>query len=179
MSQKNPNYKEILACTTGVIGRYFCKSYLNLAKMEFRKKHRRCPTIADAQEIRDIYENQWVDYYIHKPARERANREKGRPIWQYGCTLKIDVFEMMCRFMEFMFSDFYPPNHVGKVYPKKSCGDIMKEKNIEFLETFIVDNNLLDDWKKFATVKRKEYPWYRRTYQDYSHLAYNGVTDDF
>lgn len=191
MSIKNPTVKEVLGCTTGQIGEHFCKSYLQLAKMEFRKKHRRCPTIADAQEVRDFYESQWVDYYIHKPAREKENRRKGRPIWEFGCYLRIDVYAVMCRFFEFKYGEFIdcPDRSYSDQwydialdkygYYKNSCGDILKEKGIEFMETFIIDSGLLEEWKSFAQKVKSKYPYYKRTYQDFSHLAYNNVADDF
>lgn len=186
--------KDVLANSTGneIMRSHLCKSYLQLALKAFCKTHGHYPKdISSAQEIYDLYENQWIDHYIYRPAREQENRKNGMPIWHYGCSIKVDVYSVMCRFIEYKFADWVdcPDRSYSKQwynaglgrygYYKNSCGDIMKEKKIEFLETFIIEQGLLTEWKDFAYKVRKEYPHYRRTYQDFSHLAYNNVTDDF
>jgi hypothetical protein len=177
MSYTNPNVSEILACTTGIIGKHFAKSYLNLAKGKFRFRHKRNATRDDAQELRDIFEADWVDYYVYRPIREKENREKGKPIWEYGCKFKIDVYNSMCRFIEYK----YAKDIVKYGYSmKQCCADIMEEKGFKLMETHIIDNDLLDEYKKFIKINRKTLKkHFGSGYSDFSHLAYNGVTDDF
>lgn len=178
MSHKNPTVAEILAITTGKIGKHFHKSYLNLAKMAFNSKHKHWPTLDNAQELRDIYEEQWYDYYVGKPQREKQNKIIGKPIWDYTKQFRRDTYNAMCRFLEFKYSEF--KNNGSFDYPVDSAGDIMKEKNIEFMETHIMENNLLDEYKQFVLERKTTLmAYFKPVYQDYSHLAYNGVTDDF
>lgn len=184
------NYTVVLNNSKGLLGKYFCKSYYNLARKDFILKHGRQPEIEDAQEVRDLFEEKWHDYYIGKPTREKLNREKCKEVWRHGIKYKVDVFAAMCRFIEYKYSEFIeykPPvysSQLNKItdkhgYHTKSCGDLMKEKNIEFLDGHIIDNGLLNDWKEFIDKNHKVLnKHFKPTYTDYSALAYNGVADD-
>lgn len=166
MSQINPTVSEILNNSTGVIGKHLCKSYLNLAKGDFFKKHNRKANLDDAQELRNLYEVRWIDYYIHRPERARIEREISQPIWDFGCSLKIDVSTSMCYFLiDRLGYDF------TKNYPE------IKEYNYG---TYIINNGLFEDYKAYVSTNISKIPRYRkREYIDFGHLAYNGVTNDF
>lgn len=169
----------ILQNTTGdpEMRKHLCKSYIRLAAVEFKKKHGRWPVKTDAQDVFDIYATQWRNHYIDRPAREARNRIVGNPIWQYGCSIKIDIFSSMCRFIEFKYSRLITTQFNS--YYEKSAGVLMEEMKIEFLETHIMENNLFEQWKTFAFGNRSNFPYRKPSYTDYSHLAYSGVTDDF
>jgi hypothetical protein len=159
--------------------KHLCKSYIQLANKEFKRKHDRWPDKQDSQELYDIYENQWRDYYVEKPLREKLNKEKGRQLWQHGIKYRVDVYYALCRFIELKYGTLIKGKY-GNQYYEKSCGELCKEMGIEFMESHIVDNGLTSEWKQFidnnhTTLKKH----HKREYVDYSHLAYNGVTDDF
>lgn len=181
MSDKNPNVNDVLTNSIGIteMRNQLCKSYLNLAKGEFFRKYKRKATTEDSQVLYDLYEAQWRNSIIDKPLREKANREKGRGVWRIGIKYKIDVYHAMCRFVEYKYSTLVTGKY-GNTYYDKSCADLLKEMNIEFMESHIVDNGLLKDWEAFVNERKEQLPKYRKArYVDYSHLAYNGVTDDF
>jgi len=169
----------ILANTTGdpEMRKHLCKSYIRLAAVEFIKKRGHWPTKENAQEVYNIYESQWRDHYIDKPNRTERNRVVGRPIWQYGCSIKIDVYASMCRFMEFKYTVHITNQH-GNTYPEKNCAKILEEMKIEFMEAHIMENGLFDQWKTFALSNRSKFHYHKGSYSDFGHLAYNGVTDD-
>lgn len=165
MSQLNPNVTEILLCTEGIIGSHLCKSYLNLAKAEFFRTNGRKATLDDAQALRDLFEAQWVNWYIHRPERERLEKILAKPIWDFGIPLKIDVHSSMCKFLI---------SKLGYNFGEKTPE--IKEYNYG---TYIIKNNLLEEYKSFVLSNRKDIPKYRKPeYVDFGHLAYNGVTDD-
>lgn len=163
MSQNNPNVNDILAVTTGKIGKYFHKSYLNLAKKEFHQKYGKKASLDDAQELRDMFEAQWVNYYSKYEA-ERLNDKYGRQFYSFCVPIRVDVDRAVQLFLD-------PDNIVeeqeqAKLYPF----------------TYIVEKGLFEAFKEYATLnkvllkhiyKRHDY------YPDFSHLAYNGVTEDF
>lgn len=174
------NHNKILQLTTGneKLRRHFCKSYLHLAKVEFKKQNKRWPEPEDAQAVYDLYETQWRDWYIDRPERERVNRIKGRPLWQYAIQFRLDVYASLCRFIEFKYGRLVTGKY-GNVYPEKSCGDILKEMGIELMETHIIDNGLAEEYYQFiddnkATLSK----WFKAKFQDYSDMAYNNSSDD-
>ena len=64
-------------------------------------------------------------------------------------------------------------------YFKQSLADICREKGIENYQLYIVDN-YLEEFHKFVKDNCKVLPrYYKPRYEDYSHLAYNNVADDF
>lgn len=181
MSEKHPNVNDVLRNSTGIeeMRKHLCRSYLNLAKQDFWRKNNRHAILTDAQELYDIYEAQWRDYYIDKPIREAENKKVGEPIWRYGKSLGIDVYDSMCRFLE----STYPAYRFtvgGEMYNAMTAARVCEEKGIEFMETYIMNNDLLESYKKFVSDHRNTLKkYFKPTYTDYSHLAYNGVTDDF
>jgi hypothetical protein len=161
MSHKNPTVSEILKSTTGIIGGHLHKSYLDLAKARFYKLNQRRPTLDDAQALRDTYEEMWMDYYIERPKRFQLEKILAEPIWTYGCSLHVDVKKSMITFL--------------RDIPGFTFDGNVKESNYG---TYIVQNNLFEDWKEFVYKRRYSLRYVRQTYVDFSALAYNGVTED-
>jgi len=179
-------YKEVLDNSIAKypeMRRYFCKSYLSTANREFAKRHPNTPvSVEQSQAIYDIYEEQWSEYYVLRPQREKENKKKCEPLWNYGKSLHIDVYAACCRFIEHIYCKEWQDHWDGNRYAKISCGDIMKERNIEFQDGHIMDMGLLEDFKKWVKENKGTkliLAYHKPTYTDYSHLAYNGVTEDF
>lgn len=64
MSYKHPTVSEILTNSSSdnpLIRDHFSKNYRNLASYEFIKRNKRKPTLDDAQEIYNLYEEEWKD----------------------------------------------------------------------------------------------------------------------
>ena len=69
--------------------------------------------------------------------------------------------------------------HIGKKALLET-NNRRKVEGIIYVETFIVDNNLIEEFEKFIRDNHKNLnKYFKPRYIDYSHLAYNGVTDDF
>lgn len=176
-----PTVTYMLNNTTGLpeMRKYLCRSYVQLANKEFKKQFGRWPENEDAQVLYDIYEAEWRDWYIDKPLREKKNREIGKPIWQYGIRYRIDVYAGLCRFIEYKYGTLITGKY-GNQYYDKSCADICEEMDIRYMETHIIEKGLLNEWKAYVDNFHSTLPKYsKRGYVDYSHLAYNGVADDF
>lgn len=69
MSHKNPNHNEVKNTANFKHSSHYNKSCHNLAKAEFKETHGRNATADDAQELGNIFEKQFSNYY-DKPQNE-------------------------------------------------------------------------------------------------------------
>lgn len=197
MSDKRPNTAEILARSTKKypeMAKYLCKSLINLARSKFRKMHGRNASIEDSQEIWDIFEASWVDYYIHGPIEKKRRYAIVRDaIYRpliYTHRIKVDIQSAATDFLRYKLLNFIetpdriPPNRPeekGYWYDKilKKTGYLAGTIDIRDKTWYIYENHLDEfiDWviehKDSLSKPRKS------EFIDYSELAYNGVTDDF
>lgn len=193
MSYNNPNYNEILTVITTEypeMKKHFCKSYLNLALGKFFKEYKRKANLDDAQVLFDLYQEEWLDYYIFKPQRDREIYNKLRPLYKELIHTKRNIYEAACRFIEYKLGEFIETpdrtdywlnkfnNKLG--YYKDSCGDILEKLNYKESPVLFVNDNYRQEFINWVISNKKNIKQhYKNNYIDYSHLAYNGVTDDF
>lgn len=155
---------------------------------------------------RELHSEKLANIYLNL-IQERENKAKQDKIIYNKVSIlykiciphKVDCYAASCRFMEYKFSTFVEcPDRIPKNtkytekegywynnimnktgYFKKNCNDICKDMQILNHEEYIVDN-LLGEFKEFINTKHKILnKHFKRIYVDYSHQAYNGVTEDF
>jgi len=175
MSHKNPNPTEILKCTTGKIGHHLGKSYLNLAKGHFFRLHERKATLDDAQELRDLFENQWLEYYTQEETepgvaeiRPRPTHrvrdlkgKKGRIVFQKNKLTSGKIRRELAMLVETKKSN--------GINPEKALTEARQEMNKKYGR----------DWRtKYETNKQSYDDWWQECNMDGS-FAYNGITEDF
>ena len=162
MSYKNPNVNDVINNSIDLfdMSKYLHKSYLNIAKYKLRRKLGRKPNLDDAQQLFDIFVDDWRNYYKRKPLLEKLYKEKAKPIWEFGCKIHISVKDSTREFVRSInpeFKDIYDYHY----------------------DSWIIRNNKFEEYKDFCIKNKKKFPYRRETYVDYSHLAYNGVANDF
>ena len=134
-----------------------------------------------------------------KKIQDKIDYKKVSNLYKICIPFKIDCYSASARFIEYKYSEFiecpdrkpsnplykeedgYFYNHIMKKtgYFKKCCANLMKELNICNHQLHIVENHI-EEFKKFIYDHNKVLKKHvRNNYIDYSHLAYNGVTDDF
>lgn len=162
MSFKHPSVGEVInnSSNNRDMVKYFCKDYLNLAKTAFHREHKRAATIEDSEELFQIFSAQWRYHYIEAPKREKQCIKISSPLWQFGCSLRISV--------------------------KNSTREFVRTVNPSFENVFnyhydawIMENGYFTQYMKFCKENKDKFPYRRERYIDFSHLAYNGVTDNF
>lgn len=172
MSYVNPTITEVLSVTKPrkyknkiKLGR----SCFNAIKGNFRHQKGYNPTLDDAEELLDLCIKDYYFRYVIEPERLRIEKQNFFILLKEVKQYNIDVKKSAIRFLspKDVFKDYFrsPPKTEG--IPLNGCC------------TYIVENNLIEEWKSFAVHNKQEFKYYRPTYQDFSHLAYNGVTDDF
>ena len=133
-----------------------------------------------------------------KAKQDKINYKRISKLYRICIPYKVDCYHACCRFIEYKFCEFvltpdrlptvpykeeqgYWYNHIMKTtgYFKGSCGDWCEKTGNHNHQLYILEN-LLYEFKQFIKENHKILNKYRkRKYIDYSHLAYNGVTDDF
>jgi len=133
-----------------------------------------------------------------KVIQDKLDYKKISVLYRICIPFKVDCYSACCRFIEWKFCEFIPTpdrlpiapykeeqgywyNHIMKTtgYFKESCGNWCKKTGTCNHQLYIVEN-LLDEFKQFIKKNYKVLDKYRKSkYVDYSHLAYNGVTNDF
>lgn len=170
-------------------------SYIMYKELENKRKLDR---ELDSKKLAGIYLD-LVEKRNEKIKKDKITYNKVTNLYKICIPFKVDCYAASCRFMEYKFSTFIEcpdripsnPKYNEKEgywynritdktgYFEKSCADICKDMGINNHEEYIVDN-LLKEFKIFITNKHKILDkYFKRTFADYSHLAYNGVTDDF
>jgi hypothetical protein len=162
MSYKNPNVTDVINNSTcyRTMTSYLGRNYLNLAKAQFGRTYERKACIEDSEDLMRIFALQWYDYYINNPKRERLYRAYSKPLWEYIKPLHVSVADSTREFVR-----QYNPEFIG-VW------------NYHY-DVYILKNNLFEEYKKYVNSNKKKFPYRRLKYVDYSHLAYNGVSNDF
>lgn len=162
MSYNNPNVSEVINNSTCYrnMTKYLHKSYLNLARVKFITLYSRRPNIEDSEELMRLFGLQWYDYYINNPRREKLYREYTKELWAYGIALSVCV--------------------------QSSTLEFVRQHNPQFIgvwhyhyDVYILKNNMFEQYKQYIQLNRKKFHYRKRRYVDFSHLAYNGVADDF
>lgn len=126
---------------------------------------------------------------------ERKREQSYSPLYRICVPFKVDCYNALCRFIEFKYSEFiYTPDRIPKNpqfteeqgywynsiikktgYFSKSCGHILNNQDPR--EVVLP---MIEEFKQFILNHHKVLKKYRKfEFKDYSHLAYNGVTDDF
>lgn len=164
MSFKNPTAAEII----DYMGNHpmveeMNKTYLNAAKNQFYRKHCKAkPTLDDAEELVTLFLIIWKHRNVTIPKIKARQKAYATEIWNVGCYLKVDV--------------------------KKSTLAFVRELNPTFDKVYDFDYaawigryGMEKEYRAFCKKNRAKFPYkkQRNSYPDYSHLAYNGVTDDF
>ena len=114
----------------------------------------------ECQQIFDEFVIQWKHYYITKPILEKAYKELAKPVWKFGCSIHISVKDSTREFV-------------------RSINPTFKNVFNYHYDAWIIKNNKFEEYKQFCLKNKKQYPYYRSTFTDYSNFAYNGVTEDF
>lgn len=196
MSYNNPNVKEIISIIETdypEMKDHLHKSYLNLAKYEFYRRHKRKATLDDAQELFNIYQEQWLDYYVFRIPRENQQyRMLAKTIYRPLIHTKRDLTKSARMFLQYKFGKFVEcPDRdnywLDPFINKKGYYDGLTVKinpGHEPMLLFIVDNGLTEEFKEWVIKHKSILPKHRSVRSsscsiDFSHLAYNGVTDDF
>lgn len=163
MSYKNPTTTEIKGVVKDPFDmkQYFHKSYLNLAKTAFYHAHnKRNATLDDAQELFDHFVFQWRHWYKGHLKLKSAHKRVETPLWDWACARSIDVKASTLAFIQM----YNPKFHM--------CYD-------DFYGSWIIRKGMFEEYKKFALGNKKKFKYYGPSYVDYSHLAYNGITESF
>ena len=175
---------------------YFNKN--NIGTIRFRLKLDRKLTPEDAEMV--------AKEYLKKIEEDKTEaREKKRvyhlinPMYKHCIKYKVDCYSACCRFLEYRYSNFIetpdrvPSNPKFKEnegyywnkfmkktgYFQLSAADICKELDIKDMQLYIFNQHFKEfcDWvDEHKKVLNKHH---RQRWVDYSHLAYNGVTEDF
>lgn len=175
MSHLNPNPTDILKCTTGVIGHHLGKSYLNLAKGQFHKIHGRKATLDDAQELRDLFEAQWLPYYTLEESERGTAEIRPRPTHRVR-DLKGKKGKVVFQKNKLTTSKIRRELAI-LVESKKQYG--MKPEEALNQSRQEINNKYGRDWRtKYETQSQSYDDWWGECNMDGS-FAYNGCTEDF
>lgn len=151
----------------------------------------------DSESIAKIYLLQEKERKLEDLEKKKIEIEISE-LYRICVPFKVDCYTAGCRFMEIIYSKFIEtPDRIpiapykesdghffNKIlqktgYHEKSCACIMKDMGIKNHLKFILDNHK-EDFIKFIHSKHKVLnKHFRIRYVDYSHLAYNGVSNDF
>lgn len=139
---------------------------------------------------------------LQKEKKEKAKQDKitykkVSKLYRICIPYKVDCYNACCRFMEYKYSEFvHTPdripkqeeeskgcwyNHIMKStgYYKESCGAITERLKIDNFQWHIF-KNCFEEFKDFIIKNNKVLKkHYKDIWQDYSHLAYNNISDDF
>lgn len=192
MSFNNPNHNEVreqATCYTRM-KKHYCKSHHNLAKYKFLKVYKRKPTLDDVNTLFKLFVEDWYDYYIIKPAMDKLWYKALTPIYRKIIPTRVDVYNAACRYVEFITpgsfvecpdrTDYsYNPIYKKRGYTKLSCGDILENQRQGDPVRWIYKNKHSEAFITWVYKNKKHLAKHHKSYQDFSHLAYNGVTDDF
>lgn len=133
---------------------YMNKFYFSQCKFKFYTEHdKTSPKESDVKEIMDIFESEFVPIII-RGEKEQLNKKRSHRFYAVGLPIKVDVAKAAAEFTE---NQEFPFSY------------IVENKLTSAFKLFMIDNK---DRLKHKYVKR-------RSFSDYSHLAYNGVTEDF
>ena len=170
-------------------------SFILRNKMDIKRKLDR---EQDSELIADTFLN-LLKQRKSKIKEDEIIYKKVSALYHICVPFKVDCYNASCRFMEYKFCEFiecpdripsnpkykeeegYYWNKIMKKtgYFKDSCGSITEKMNINNHEKYIVEN-LLEEFKQFVKTHHRVLKKYqKRKYIDYSHLAYNGATNDF
>lgn len=191
MSYNNPNHNEVRenANCYERMKKHYCKSYHNLALSNFRYKYKRKATLDDVNEVFKIFVNEWYDYYIIKPKMKKLWYKSLLPMYRRIIPIKVDVYAAACRYVEYITpgsfvecpdrTDYwYDPLYKKKGYIEKSADGILKDTKLS-PEQWIYKNKKVDEFVDWVYKNKKHLKKHHKGYTDFSHLAYNGVADDF
>lgn len=116
-------------------------------------------------------------------------RKNNNQIYKLLLHTKRDIYACGCRFLEYKYSEFKPQDYKSsanfKVFNQKygyyvnSAADIIKSKNIQNVLDFIALNHLKEFVALVKKYKNQLPKHHKSTYINFSHLAFNGITDDF
>ena len=188
MSYKNPNSREVIENSTSnrELTKHLDRTALSNARWKFYTTHKKKSTIEDSQAIFDLFVEEWTYHNKTKPALDKMWYKKATPIYKALIPFKIDVYAAACRYIEYINNSFvecpsygksfYNPIY-GKVgYVKVCCSEIIGNEDAV---RYIIKNGHQEGFIKWAKKNKKHLNKHFKGYEDFSDLAYNGVTDDF
>lgn len=169
MSFNNPNHNDIIRANPrdplGML-KYYCKSYNNLAKYAAARRLGRKVNLDDYQVIFEEFVRDWKSSYIDKPKLAKIHKRMATPVWQFGCSININVQDSTREF-------------VRTVNPKM-------EKVFEYnYAAYIMRYGHLEAYKAYAREHLNEFRYKKKRYRmapweaNPERWAVNGLADTF